>query len=204
MPTTDQTQVQGQLLYPLEDPEKAWNNALTDSGYNVYRANPFIQSLQRAGRGNRTAFLMTNSGQNPNQPANPAEYYGNYLKQQIQGGNAFENLNRAYADMPGAINRIRQHQNSVASGAEDANIANPYMALLEDELGSGNGQGTMDALSYLRSPLLGSQMGRSYTSMLGDILSSSQRTLAQDPATYAPNGQRDIWSYIFGRAGSPF
>lgn len=195
-----------QLLYPIEDADKAWNNTLLDSGYNVYKANPFVQSLQRAGRGLRTTFLQDQAFGNAQGAANPnpAEQFGSYLKNTLGSGNVYATLNQGAAQMRNTVNNVRNYQQQLASGQQTAETANPYLALLADELSAGNGQGTATALTQLRAPLLGSRLGSSYNSMLNDIVAQANRSLANDPATYNPGSPRDIWSYIFGTAGSPF
>lgn len=209
---SDQQVGQTSLMYPLEDPEKAFRNVLQDQGYNTYRANPFTQMLQRGARGLRQSYIMDraqgqNTGNgNPQTAGNESTGadFRNYLTHALGGGRLFATLNQSAEQLPSMIQNVRSYQNDVASGKQDATTANPFMALLADEMASGNGQGTTNALSYLRAPTMGSDLGRSYTSMLGNILDSSQRTLAQDPNTYTPGTPRDIWSYIFGSAGSPF
>lgn len=196
---TDATVGRNQLLYPLDDPQKAWDNALQDQGYNIYRANPFVQSLQRAGRGNRMTYLMDKSLYNGGaQPADQGADYGNYLKDKIGSGNAFYNLDRGYVQMQPAINAIRTNQDNIAAGRTTAAQANPYLQQLSTELAANDGQGTADALTYLRTPNLGTQLGRSYASMLSDIVGSANRSLANDPRAAAPHSGKDIWSYIFG------
>jgi hypothetical protein len=202
----------GQMLFPLEDADKAWNNTLQQQGYNIYRANPFIASLQRAGRGLRQAFLQDRagggtSGLTPTAPNSPyaAQDFNNFLVGALKApGGINKALGSAYASMPSMIQNIRSYQDSIANGGQDAASANPYMQLLADEMSASGGKGTANALSYLRAPLMGADLGRSYSSMLSDIVDSGNRQLALDPGTYSPGSQRDIWSYIFGKAGSPF
>jgi hypothetical protein len=210
-PTTDQIHGQNELLYPLGDADTAFQNTLINSGYNPYRANPFVESLKRSAKGLRTSYILRGAtGGVPGNAANPnaandvGADFGQFLKDSLQQGHISNQLKQTYAQLPQAVQAVRNYQNQVAAGGQSATDANPFMGLLSDELSAGNGAGTTNAMTYLRAPLLGADMGRSYASMLNDILSSSQRTLAQDPSTYQPNGGRDIWSYIFGKAGSPF
>lgn len=214
-----------QLQYPLEDPDRAFNNALKTEGYNIHKANPFIASLQRSSRGLRQAYLQeraagnnpwqsaggntTDASGNPVGPGNPnspyaAEDYAGYLRGVIHSGQVGNTLNNAYAQVQPTVQRIRSQQDAMNAGQVTADQANPYLQLLSDEMSANQGQGTANAMSYLRAPLMGANLGKAYSSMMGDVASSAYDTLANDPATFAPGSGRDIWSYIFGKSGSPF
>lgn len=207
---TDANVGRNQIAYPLEDPDTAFRNALQDEGFNPYKSNPFVQSLQRSARGLRTAYVLreatggvpgnqagSNNGQNPSA-------YQDFLRSTIRNGHIAPQLQQSYAQLQNGVQAIRNYQSDLAAGRTTAAQANPYLALLSDELSANNGQGTANAMTYLRAPLLGAQLGRSYSDLLGDIVSQANRTFANDPASYEPGTNRDIWSYIFGSAGSPF
>lgn len=221
-PYNDAQNASLQLQYPLEDPDRAFNNALKAEGYNIHKANPFLASLQRSSRGLRQSYLQEraagnnpwlsagggtgpNYGQSrdPNSQQGSLDYSG-YLRGVINSGQVGNTLNNAYAQLQPTVQRIRSQQDAMNAGNVSADQANPYLQLLADEMSASNGQGTANAMSYLRAPLMGSQLGRAYTSMMGDTASSAYDTLANDPATFQPGQNRDIWSYIFGRSGSPF
>jgi hypothetical protein len=203
MPNNDATGGRNQLLFPLEDAERALNNSLQDKGFNIYAANPFTRSLQRSARGLRQSFIQDRAlGTGYNPGTAPSEDFGSYLSNALGSGNVYANLERAAMQMPDAARAIRANQNAIASG--DSRQVNPYMQLLGDEMSANDGQGTANALTYLRAPIYGTQIGRAYSDMLGDVVSSANRQLANDPQTYQPGGGRDFWSYIFGGNGSPF
>jgi hypothetical protein len=212
MPQNDPTIAKSSIMFPLEDAEKSFDNALVNNGYNPYLSNPFVSSLKRSARGLRQSFIQDRAQRGNGSYATdytPSQDFQQYLTDQLRGGNIQQTLSQSARNLPNAITSVRNYQYEMGQGAQNAQNANPYLQLLSDELSANEGQGTANALTYLRAPLMGANLGKAYSSMLGDVVSSANRSLAEDPATYLPGNTetpgantRDIWSYIFGSRGA--
>lgn len=193
--TTDQAQMGQQLLYPLDDPNTAFTNALQDMGINPYRSNPFTAMLQRNAPGARISYLADMSKMSPNvlsMPgyATPSEGFGNYLKSQISGGNLIGTLTRQAQEFPSMIQNVRNYETGLAGG-QNASQLNPYLASLRDIFAADNGKGALGAYGSLRMPRLGA-LGSSYTRALSNLGDSALRNFAQT-GTY----NDDVWDYMF-------
>jgi hypothetical protein len=58
------------LLYPLDNPEYAYNNAMSDVGINPYSANPFAKAMKRMAPSLGASYLVEQSSNNrANTPA---------------------------------------------------------------------------------------------------------------------------------------
>jgi hypothetical protein len=189
----------GQLLYPLDDPETAFRNAMKDQGYNPYAENPFIKTMQRAAPGLAVSYAsdMAMGGMygNPNDTAGVPDF-GQYLRETIAGGpnrNIVERL-RGHSD-PNQIQRnlsvIRNYRQLQSDGL-GANF-NPYVAYLSDLYGEDNGKGLTNAILATRAPLLGTPLARSYRSGLDASYESAWNRMVR-----AGDDRGDVWRYIMG------
>jgi hypothetical protein len=193
--SNDQIQLGQNLLYPLDDPNTAFSNALQNMGINPYKSNPFVNALQKNAQGARIAYLsdMSKVGGNVlSQPgyATPAEGFGNYLRGQIQGGNLIGTLTRQAQEFPSMLNTVRKYESQMASGT-GASELNPYTASLRDIFAADNGKGALGAYASLRSPRLGALAG-SYTRALDQRGDAAVRNFALNG-----NYDDDVWKYIF-------
>lgn len=56
--------IREQLLYPVDNPDFALRNAMSDLGYNPYSANPFAQAVERLGRSTANTYLTQMAADN--------------------------------------------------------------------------------------------------------------------------------------------
>lgn len=90
---------------------------------------------------------------------------------------------------------IRDYRNQLGAGTVNFNTLNPFMAQLSDQAGANGGLGTVDILSSLMTPLLGSQnMAAAYNRALRASGEQAIRRLADE----GPGSQNDIWTYLLG------
>ncbi len=195
--TPDINNISQNLLYPLDDPNEAFVNALRDIGVNPYRSNPFVTALQRGAQGSRVSFLadkvMGGTGQNSGVPG---QDYGAFLRQRLGSGTLMNEMS-ALAD-PGhygqVLNRVRGFQDQMNQGMNPTGL-DPYMSALNDIFSADNGRGALGAYASLRAPNMGA-LGQSYTRSLANFGDSAYRRFVQEGDL-----QSDPWQWMFGSRG---
>ncbi len=216
------------LLYPVDNPDFALNNAMSDIGYNPYAANPFTASVRKLAPALGTSYALEQA-MNPNantpgaiarrgQGYSNGQYSSMSFSDYLRGSLTGEDLgNQKYNPFPGAdypttgtarqnigvqvpylnntFRSIRDYRNQLGQGGVNFNNLNPYMAALSEQAGSNGGLGTVDILSNLMSPLLGSPaMSGAYNRALRSQGEQAVRKLAGEGL----NTQNDIWTYLLG------
>lgn len=197
----DRTQLGQSVLYPLDDPSVAFNNALQDMGINPFRSNPFTAQLQKTSGASRIAFLADAAQRGGNMLStpsysNPSMAYGNFLKSNLQGGNYMGNLGGTARNFPSLLQTVRDYESQLASGQNTAQI-NPYTAALRDIFAADNGKGALGAYGSLQSAALG-PLASSYSRALSNVGDSAVRNFAQRGSM-----DDDVWKWMFP-AGSMF
>lgn len=195
--STDVNQIGQEFLYPLDDPNTAFRNAISDLGINPYRSNPFVSALQKNAQGARIGFLGQQAmrGSDPNlmsQPgyATPSEGFGTYLRNSLQGGNLIGQTTRQAQQFPQLLNQVRAFQDQVNSGQNVTGL-NPYTSALNDIFSADDDRGALAAYASLRAPRLGS-LGSSWTRALQNAGDAGFRNFAQQGDMHG-----DVWDYIF-------
>lgn len=189
MPVPIDPRQRTQLLYPLDDPETAFNNALMDTGVNPFRSNPFVTQLQKAAKGSRIAFLGNNSGNTLN-AADPSGQYANFLRSNLSGGTLFNTLDQAARGFQGYIQRVKNFEDAQTGGV-NAVSTDPYSAALRDIFAADDGLGALSAYGTLRTPLMGA-LGSSYNRALQAAGLGAMRQF------YQKGGANDSpWDWLF-------
>lgn len=207
---TDADYVKSQNLYSYEDPNVAYDNFLQDSGVNPYAANPFTQTLRRAAAPLGTAYASewARQGQpgsawptrNPNEgfdtPYDYATYLGSAMSndpRQVQGRGVYGALQRGMSQLPSLITAIRGENAST-----DPNITkvNPFLGEMAERLSEGNGEGTVNYMAQLASPMMAPQLRQAYRNQLMQRQKNAYRMQmnAEDPMAAG----NDIWKYMLG------
>lgn len=194
MASTDAQQVGQNLLYPINDPEAAFGNAIRQRGWNPSASNPFMDMLKQAARGSQIAFLSDNV-RNTNTGENPSQNYGQWLGSAMNSGNLFNKLRSSASGIYGTTKALDDYTASLASGGSVAGLS-PYASALKDIFAAKNGGGAMDAYSSLVTPNLGS-LGRSYNQGLQAREAQAQYNYAQNP-----NPNVNMWNWVLGQPGS--
>lgn len=197
-PADDTYHFRNQLLYPLDDPQVAFDNAMRDNGYRLNAANPFIDVMRRSAPGLATTYAMRASSPNAGggMYGDPTERgmadFGQYLRDNLRSGNMVNEMKwGASTGLPEAVNGLRQYQDALQAG-NGQNI-NPYTAYLNDQFSADNGKGLVNSLVAMRAPTLGTGVARAYRSGLDSQYSSAFRNLVN-----AGDTNQDIWRYILG------
>jgi hypothetical protein len=197
MANGDTSAISNQLLYPLDDPTTAFRNALSGTGINPYRSNPFVTQLMKAAQGSRIAYLANAAGQGASPDAtDPSGGFGNYLKQALSSGTLMSNLNSTAQNYGNVINGVSQYEQNLNQGSgAGAAAANPFYAALRDIFGANDGQGALSAYATLRTPSLGA-LGSSWAS---GVQQAGQSAMAN----FARNGgpTDNVWDWLFGTRG---
>lgn len=98
------------LLYPLDNPDFAIRNAMSDVGVNPYTANPFAQAVGRLGKSSANTYLTQMAGDNTINDVNAqaianqgaggrgsAVAFSDYLRNTVSGGQFGGNSQGQYA-----------------------------------------------------------------------------------------------------------
>lgn len=186
MPATP-TQSRNQLLYPLNDPNAAFDNALRNTGINPYATNPFTELLKKNAQGARISYLARGGG-----GAGDVEGdFGNFLTNQIQNGSLYNTLNGTAGNFGNVINAVKEYQRQVGAGNTQYAANNPLYAGLSDIFGADGGRGALSAYAQLRTPSLGS---------LGSSWSRALQQAGEGAMTnYAKQGNlgQSPWDWLF-------
>lgn len=195
MPTTNQT-IGQQLLYPLDDPATAFENAMREAGLNPAASNPFIAQLKKAAQGSRISFLANNMG-TPVGGADPQAAYGDWLKSQISGGGLLGSLSDTAGRMPQVVQGINDYETRLKNGGTPSMLS-PYAAALKDIFASNNGQGGLGAYASLVAPRLGNGLASSFTS---GVQAQGDSNFARYAKNADPNAS--IFDWLFGYNNAP-
>lgn len=198
----DTQHISQDLLYPLDDPNQAFTNALQDIGINPYRSNPFVEAMKRTAQGSRISYLAQRAFDPARGPvasvaSTPSQGYGEFLRGRLGTGDLTTYL-AGHSDPTNyatILDRTRQFQDQIAAGTQPATEMNPYMAALSEILNADNGRGALAAYGSLRAPLMGS-LGSAYTRSLADFGDSAMRRFAQEG-----DMRSDPWNWLFRRGG---
>jgi hypothetical protein len=180
------------------NPQDAMRNALLDSGFNPYFANPFVKRLLGAANGMSFANAAQNVGRSPDDIAaagGEGAILADTLRNNISNGSVFSTLASTASGMPGLTGKLTDLRNQMAAGGMNAADANPFLQMLGESMNSA--EGVQGALSSLYGPLLGPGLGRAYQTQMGGILGGQERNQANDPDTYTPGKDRAFWEYVF-------
>lgn len=110
-------------------------------------------------------------------------------------GTARGNIGTMAEWAPNAFRGVRQYREDLGAGRVNYQNLNPFMAQLSDQAGANGGLGTVDILSSLMTPLLGSSnMAAAYNRALRASGEQAIRRLADE----GPGSQNDIWTYLLG------
>lgn len=194
MPITTPPQAHSQLLYPLDDPSTAFDNALRQAGINPFATNPFTDLLKKNAQGARIAYLAHGKPEQGSY-ADPEGDYGNFLTSQIQNGSLYNTLSNTAQSFPEIVRAIKQYQGQVDAGNTQAVNQNPLYAGLNDIFGANGGRGALSAFAQLRTPGLGS-LGSSWARALQ---ASGEGAMTR----YAHEGQlgQNPWDWLFPSSG---
>jgi hypothetical protein len=187
-------QSRNQLLYPLDDPNTAFDNALRRTGINPYATNPFTDLLKKNAQGARIAYLAHGKPEGGSY-ADPSADYGNFLSSQIQNGSIYNTLNNTAQSFPEIVRAIQQYQNQLNAGNTQAVSQNPLYAGLNDIFGADGGRGALSAFAQLRTPSLGS-LGSSWARALQQAGEGAMTRYAQQGGP----GQSP-WDWLFPSSG---
>lgn len=193
LPTDDAGWAKLNQMYDFTNPTMALQNALMDLGYNPMSANPFLRNLMKSASGLGQAFLQNramdpNATADPNYAAHTGANFRNFLAANIQNGSIYGTLGQAAQQMPQVVQAMRGYSDQLAQGMPVTQL-NPFMSTLYDQMGSGMGQGTVNAMSNLRSPMMAAPMANAYRTGLGNQLVTALRQMG-------PND--DVWRYLLG------
>lgn len=174
--TFDEQELSQQFLYPLNDPNTAFTNALRKMGVNPNRSNPFVTQLQKYAPASRVAFLG-DFAQRPTQMgtpnyASPEAMYGNYLQGQLQQGNLVGSTNAAANNFGSLLAQVKAFEDQLGAGTNITSL-NPYTAALRDLFRSDDSMGALGAYASLRAPRMGS-LGSSYARAIQSAGQSAQ------------------------------
>jgi hypothetical protein len=203
---TDTGVFQQQTLFPLDDPNTAFNNAARAQGFNPFAFNPYMSFLRKSAPGLEAAFVQQQA-----QAPNPAggwsgaapsgQSFGNFLTNAISGnGNTgiFGSLQGAAQGMSGAVNAVRQYQEQINNGIPIQNL-NPYMGLLQSMYAANNGQGLANNMFLYNAPELSPALASAYgTALTSQAPEAALRNyaLGLQPGNA---GNRDVWGYLLGQ-----
>jgi hypothetical protein len=176
-------------------PQEAIKQAMLASGRNPFRSNPFTEALLRTGPGLQLAAYQKGlgSGMSADEIANQGGQAGlvkQFMMDALKGGNVYGSLRNAASGMRGSLDQVTGIQNALAAGTMTAEDVNPFAELLANTFK--NPEGFQGAMTSLMGPLLGNQLGRAYSSQLGDIGTGQLRNQANDG-----NPESTFWEYMF-------
>lgn len=206
MPQNQDTRnISQNLLYPIDDPNEAFRNALQDIGINVFRSNPFVSQMQKSAQGARIGFLADRAfggayGADPNSNFRselPSQAYGQYLRSALQGGNLLNQMHMYTnpTNFRQILDKVRGFQDQMNRGELSADEISPYMSGLNEIFSADGGRGALAAYGSMRAPLMGS-LGSAYTRSLSDFGDSAMRRFAREA-----DMSSDPWQWLF--RGSP-
>lgn len=188
-PQGDLGRIKLDQMYDYTNPSLALQNALMDMGYNPMSANPFLRNMMRSASGLGQAYLQQKAtGTGEVSGYGMGDDYRQFLQNNIQNGSIYGTLRQAQGQMPQLADSMRGYADQLAGGMP-ATALNPFMATLFDQMSSGMGQGTVNALSNLASPMMNSRMASAYQTGLGNTLVSSLRQMGPED---------DVWRYLLG------
>lgn len=195
--TPDINNISQNLLYPLDDPNTAFTNALQDMGVNPYRSNPFVSALQKGAQGSRISFLADKvfggTGQNSGVPG---QDYGAWLRGRLGSGTLMNEMTALtqgghYGQL---LDKVRGFQDQMQNGMNIGTL-DPYMSALNDIFSADGGRGALAAYGSLRAPNMGS-LGQSYTRALSNFGDSAHRRFLNEGDMGS-----DPWQWMFGSRG---
>lgn len=186
----DTREIGQQVLYPLDDPETAFRNAMRDVGINPMRANPFVGQLMKAAPGARIAYLATGRPES-GVLGNPSQGYGQFLRNQLGAGTLFSNMTHVAGNMSEVTNALKQWQDMVDNGNLQQVTNNPLYTALNDILSANGGMGALSAYAQLRTPMLGA-IAPSFTRATQAAGEGVTRSFANNA-----NPSDSIWDWIF-------
>jgi hypothetical protein len=189
MATTDQAAFSDQFLYNPDDPTAAFNNAVRSMGYNPNAANPYLSYLRRSAPGLSLAYQQRQALAGGPADVPPAQTFGDYLRQNLQGGQIRGELSQAASQLPALIQRYRDASASTAN----LRAVNPYLYSLGQQYAQGNGQGTSGAYAAFYAPFMSQNLATAYGTGLEQARQQALYNYGQNPSL-----QGDIWSYLLG------
>jgi hypothetical protein len=190
----DRHDISQQLLYPLNDPTTAFQNALRQAGINPNATNPFTRQLQNSAQGARVAFLQ-NFSETPAYisptTGNPSAHYGNWLTTLIKSGGLTGQLSNSADRFGQSLDTVRGYERRINEGGDPSSL-NPYQSALRDIFASDGGKGAVGAYASLRTPMMGQPLGRAYSAGLDAQADSNLSRFYREGTV-----RDDPWQWLF-------